>query len=234
MGATEGVRKSRDSPAGMRKSRESGLPATGSAAGVGGSGDNVTGDGKGASSSQRSSIATTTGTSPDKGLSVALTQFYAASILSALAHIHDKGVAYRDIKPENIMLDERGYIKVIDFGFAKKVPYAKKLLVTGKIKTFTKTYTLCGTPEYLSPEMVFNLGHDHATDIWSAGVLIYEMLLSSTPFASKKSDNTTEVFTNIALVKKNGFTACGELLNKAGSSQAHDLIEQMLQYEPKS
>ena len=55
--------------------------------------------------------------------------------------------------------------------------------------------------DYLSPEMIFNLGHDKATDVWSAGVLLYEMVMAVTPFAAKRADNFTELFTNIALVK---------------------------------
>ena len=99
------------------------------------------------------------------------------------------------------MMNDKGMLKLIDFGFAKIVPYTKKMISTGLDKTFTKTYTLCGTPEYMSPEMVFYQGHDQATDIWSIGVLIYEMLLANTPFASKRLDSVSEVFTNIAQVK---------------------------------
>lgn len=129
-----------------------------------------------------------------------LATFYAASLILALDHIHRAGVVYRDLKPENILLDKTGYIRIIDFGFAKSVPYLKADS-NGVEKIYSKTYTLCGTPEYLSPELIFNLGHDQSSDLWALGVLIHEMFLSVTPFVPSRSDNVTELFTNIALVK---------------------------------
>ena len=74
-----------------------------------------------------------------------LAVFYTASLILALDHIHRSGVVFRDLKPENIMLDSNGYIRVIDFGFAKKVPYTK-IDHNGEEKVYAKTYTLCGTP----------------------------------------------------------------------------------------
>lgn len=74
-----------------------------------------------------------------------------------------------DLKPENIMSDANGYIRIIDFGFAKTVPYIKKDANSGESSVYMKTYTLCGTPEYLAPEFIFNLGHDHSADLWSLG-----------------------------------------------------------------
>jgi cGMP-dependent protein kinase len=80
------------------------------------------------------------------GLPPGLARFYAASIILALSHIHEQGVAYRDLKPENVMLDSKGRLRMIDFGFAKKVPYSKVNPETGEEKIYHKTYTLCGTP----------------------------------------------------------------------------------------
>ena len=108
-------------------------------------------------------------TSTQDGVSEASAQFYAAGICLALAHIHEKSIAYRDLKPENIMLDAKGYPKVVSFGFAK--------IVT------RKTYTLCGTPEYLAPEIVVGRGHNMSVDWWAFGVLIYEMIAGNSPFA---------------------------------------------------
>ncbi|ETO10308.1 protein kinase A catalytic subunit isoform 1 [Reticulomyxa filosa] len=82
--------------------------------------------------------------------------------------MHSKDIVYRDLKPENLVLDDRGYLKVTDFGFAK--------IVTDK------TFTLCGTPDYLAPEIVIGQGHGRAVDWWTLGVLIYEMLASFPPF----------------------------------------------------
>lgn len=84
--------------------------------------------------------------------------------------LHDiHGVAYRDLKPENILLDADGHIKLVDFGFAKQVDNRE-------------TYTLCGTPEYLAPEVIHNSGHGLAVDWWALGILIYEFLVGQPPF----------------------------------------------------
>ena len=71
----------------------------------------------------------------------------------------------------------------------------------------SKWVTILTLLDYLSPEMIFNLGHDKATDVWSAGVLLYEMVMAVTPFAAKRADNFTELFTNIALVKVYTYTS---------------------------
>ena len=94
------------------------------------------------------------------------------------------------------MIDRHGYLRLIDFGFAKRVPY-QKVNADGILMTHLQTFTLCGTPEYLPPELIFNFGHDKTSDLWSLGVLIYEMVMGRTPFAPKKQDNITELFTNI-------------------------------------
>ena len=94
------------------------------------------------------------------------TMFYAGCVVSALHYIHNKGVAYRDLKPENLLLDSQGYCKVIDFGFAKQVPF------THNGKVCVKTYTICGTPDYLSPELIQSTGHDKSVDYWAFGCLV--------------------------------------------------------------
>ncbi|PSK42424.1 hypothetical protein B9Z65_4338 [Elsinoe australis] len=100
----------------------------------------------------------------------ATSQFYAAEIVLILEFLHDKqGVAYRDLKPENILIDADGHLKLVDFGFAKKVENRE-------------TYTLCGTPEYLAPEVIRNTGHGLAVDWWAFGILIYEFLVGQPPF----------------------------------------------------
>jgi CRP-like cAMP-binding protein len=95
-------------------------------------------------------------------------RFYAASVVLAFEFMHSKNIIYRDLKPENLLLDKDGYLKVTDFGFAK--------IVTGR------TYTLCGTPDYLAPEIVAGKGHGKGVDWWTLGILIYEMLSSYPPF----------------------------------------------------
>jgi hypothetical protein len=88
--------------------------------------------------------------------------FYAAQIVLIFQYLHSKDVVYRDLKPENLLLDHTGNIKLTDFGFAKKVDY--------------RTWTLCGTPEYIAPEILLNKGHGKPVDWWALGILIYEML----------------------------------------------------------
>ncbi|KAF2646311.1 serine/threonine-protein kinase YPK2/YKR2 [Massarina eburnea CBS 473.64] len=97
-------------------------------------------------------------------------QFYAAEIVLILEFLHEQqGVAYRDLKPENILIDAEGHLKLVDFGFAKKVENRE-------------TYTLCGTPEYLAPEVIRNTGHGTAVDWWAFGILVYEFLVGQPPF----------------------------------------------------
>jgi serine/threonine protein kinase len=85
--------------------------------------------------------------------------------------------------------------------------------------------------EYLSPEQVFNLGHDYAVDLWSLGVVMYEMFLGVTPFAPKKADNLTELFANIAASKKGGVVVPPALEEKSKSKAAPELIAALLTYE---
>lgn len=135
-----------------------------------------------------------------RGLPVKLVVFYTACLVLALAYIHEKGIAYRDLKPENVMIDTKGYLRIIDFGFAKVIPYVENRS-SGVVEIHSKSYTLCGTPEYLAPEFVCNQGHDASVDLWALGVVIYEMFVSVTPFAARRPDNVAELFTNIANTK---------------------------------
>jgi cGMP-dependent protein kinase len=95
--------------------------------------------------------------------------FYAANVVSAFTYLHDCGIVYRDLKPENLLIDARGFIKVVDFGFAKLI-------------NDERTHTICGTPEYLAPEIVANSGHGLGIDWWAFGVFVYELLTGETPF----------------------------------------------------
>jgi serine/threonine protein kinase len=135
-------------------------------------------------------------------------KIYACEVFSALSYLHSKQIAYRDLKPENILLTKTGHIKLVDFGLAKIV--------------VDRTFTLCGTPQYLAPEVISAEGHDMQCDWWALGVLIFEMLTGMTPY---QADSPSELFQQILTVEvrfESGFPR-----------DARALIEMLLEKDPK-
>ena len=114
-------------------------------------------------------------------------KFYAAIIGLALDYLHNAGIVYRDIKPENILMDEKGYLKLADFGMAK--------ILQGD----EKATSFCGTPEYLAPEIITGEGHSKAADWWSYGILIFEMLCGIPPFYNENVEKMYQLIESAEL-----------------------------------
>ncbi|BAT97783.1 hypothetical protein LR48_Vigan07g162500 [Vigna angularis] len=108
---------------------------------------------------------------------------YILSLTKALAYCHDKHVIHRDIKPENLLLDHEGRLKIADFGWS--------------VQSRSKRHTMCGTLDYLAPEMVENKAHDYAVDNWTLGILCYEFLYGAPPF---EADSQVDTFKRIMKV----------------------------------
>jgi protein kinase A len=108
---------------------------------------------------------------PNRRFSSVQTRFFCAETVMAFEYLHNLDILHRDLKPENMLIDYRGHLKLTDFGFAKRVEL--------------HTYTMCGTPEYLAPEIIANKGYTRAVDWWAVGVLTYEMRRGRSPFEAK-------------------------------------------------
>ncbi len=97
--------------------------------------------------------------------------FYAAQMVLALEYLHQNDIIYRDLKPENVLIDRQGYIRITDFGLSR---YNQSKANDAK--------SICGTPEYLAPEIILKLGYGKAVDWWTLGSIIYEMVVGLPPF----------------------------------------------------
>ena len=152
-----------------------------------------------------------------KGMSENEAFYYFIQVASAIHFLHSNGYAHRDIKPENILIDEDGNIKLCDFGWCVNVSKGERI-------------TFCGTYEYMAPEMINDEFYDMGIDIWSLGVLLYEMIHGYSPFRAHycvkdAKSAMTEIFMNI---KSNNY-----IINKNISEECVDIIDKLLTIDPK-
>lgn len=135
--------------------------------------------------------------------------FYSSEILCAIEYMHKKNCMYRDLKPENILIDKNGHIKITDFGLSKLLDNSND-----------KAYTLCGTLEYIAPEILTNNGYDKTCDWFSFGVLIYQMICGSVPFKQKEEEIGIKIYNQPIRTPT------------TISYNARDIIEKLLEINP--
>lgn len=138
------------------------------------------------------------------------TKFYVGEILLGIEYLHSNGIIYRDLKPENVLLDHEGHVRLTDFGLSKQEMHEKS----------SKAYTFCGTAEYLAPEILMSQGYTVAVDFWSLGALMYYMLSGAPPFYST---NKSQIFKNVMTKQVE------PLLNV--TEEANDLLLKLLQID---
>jgi len=124
--------------------------------------------------------------------------FYTAEIILAISYIHNLDIIYRDLKPENVLLDARGHVRLTDFGLSKE----------GISSNSSGAYSFCGTPEYLAPEILNRQGHGRAVDWWSLGALLYEMLTGLPPFYCRDREKLFEKIRKSELTYPRYLKAC--------------------------
>jgi len=138
-------------------------------------------------------------------------RFYAIEIILAIEFLHKKKMMYRDLKPENVLIDKKGHIKITDFGLSKILSKEKE-----------KTYTICGTPQYLAPEILAGEGYDDAVDWWSLGCILYKMLIGVDPFHFSRDESLCAEMFEVDIFIPDYIT-----------KQAKDLIKKLLVTNPK-
>ncbi|KAM0033081.1 putative protein kinase AGC-Pl family [Helianthus debilis subsp. tardiflorus] len=134
---------------------------------------------------------------------------YTAEIVSAVSHLHERGIVHRDLKPENILMDADGHVMLTDFGLAKEIDES------------SRSNSMCGTTEYMAPEILLAKGHNKNADWWSVGILLYEMLTGKPPFTHSNRKKLQEKIINEKV----------KLLPRL-SGEAHSLLKGLLQKDP--
>ncbi|PAA54572.1 hypothetical protein BOX15_Mlig033704g2 [Macrostomum lignano] len=146
----------------------------------------------------------------DRVFSEERTRFYAAEIVTAIGYLHDMNIVYRDLKLENLLLDEMGHIRIADFGLCKE-----------EMQYGVMTKTFCGTPEYLAPEILDENDYGRSVDWWGLGVVSYEMMCGRLPFYSRDHEILFELIMNDSV-----------RIPANLSSQAQDFLARLLIKEP--
>jgi serine/threonine protein kinase len=141
-------------------------------------------------------------------------QFYLGCIVLALEYMHSLNIAYRDMKQENMMIDAQGYLKMVDYGLSK--------VVSDGIKAFT----VCGTAQFIAPEVITCKGHGKEVDMWSLGVLAFELLVGESPFVDDSDMEPEEIFKSIVRGRYK--------IPSFVSANAADLIMNLLRREPNA
>jgi serum/glucocorticoid-regulated kinase 2 len=154
--------------------------------------------------------------SEKKRLPEANAKFYATQIALALGHLHKNKIIYRDVKPENILIDETGYIFLTDFGMAKF------------LNEDQTANSFCGTPEYLAPEIITGEGHNKAVDWWSLGIILYEMIVGIPPFYHQNQKVMFEFIRSKTIIFP------GDKYNIPISEECKDIISKFLIKDQKT
>jgi protein kinase A len=143
----------------------------------------------------------------ERSFSIDVCRFYLAEIIEALSHLHSRNFIFRALKPENLVLDSQGHIRLVDFGMSKRLGDGER------------TFTVSGTPDYLAPEVILKIGHGEEADIWTLGVVLFEFLTGRPPFSGKNQMVLYEKILNldpnfIKIYDKDAEDLCVKLLQK--------------------
>ena len=149
-------------------------------------------------------------------LSERTSKIYASELFLAIDYLHQNDIIFRDLKPENILLDDFGHIKLTDFGLSKKL---NNTIYNNTNINHRVTYSICGTPYYIAPEVYNGYGYSKEIDWWSFGIVLYEMLTGKFPF--KKNNDNQRI-----IIQKVNFD-----LDFTISDNAKDLISKLLDYD---